>query len=199
MTPTARITLVGGLLALTLVACTQDAHGVDDGPDRGVARPDAAQDIGADRGDLAVRDRGDRDPVDRRVDQADPFEVKRRAAVNRRRRLILNNDGDDVLYAKTPTPGGLLAARTTGLETTHVDAPFCCTNRGTFSLHSHRTKVATQYSKGIMPALVAAGTDPLQVMIDGIRGPAYRSLLREALGLGGGVQRLFLLVSRSSG
>ena len=44
----------------------------------------------------------------------------RKQAASRRRRVIFNNDGDDVFLAETPTPESFLAARTTGIEGNHV-------------------------------------------------------------------------------
>ncbi|MGC9319088.1 MAG: hypothetical protein ACP5KN_13730 [Armatimonadota bacterium] len=107
----------------------------------------------------------------------DAFERQREQMLDRQRRVILNNDGGDaVVAAKQPTRQGMLAARTIGLEDTHVDTIFYCTNRGTFSRHSHRTEVGEtftrtdgRYESNVVPALIQQGTDPLQVMIEWCR------------------------------
>lgn len=105
------------------------------------------------------------------------FERVRTQMLQRQRRVILNNDGGDAtVSARELTPEGMLAARTVGLEDTHVDTIFYCTNRGTFSRHSHRSEVSEaftrtdgRYARNVIPSLLALGTDPLQVMIDWCR------------------------------
>jgi len=107
----------------------------------------------------------------------DAFERQRREMLDRERRVILNNDGGDaVVKAREPTREGMLTARTIGLEDTHVDTIFYCTNRGTFSRHTHRSEVSEtfmrtdgRYERNVVPALLEQGTDPLQVMIDWCR------------------------------
>ncbi len=103
----------------------------------------------------------------------DAFERQRTEMLDRQRRVILNNDGGDALRTAPDSPvESMLTARTLGLEETHVDTIFYCTNRGTFSRHSHRTEVS-EYLVGpgephentIFGALVRAGTDPLEVMV----------------------------------
>ncbi len=109
--------------------------------------------------------------------EPDPFERQRQRMLQRQRRVILNNDGGDaIMTAREPTPEGMLAARTIGLEDTHVDTIFYCTNRGTFSRHSHRSDVSEtftstegRYHNNIVGALIEQGTDPLQVMVDWCR------------------------------
>ena len=107
----------------------------------------------------------------------DAFERMRAEMLGRQRRVILNNDGGDAtVTAKEPTAEAMLAARTVGLEDTHVDSIFYCTNRGTFARHSHRSEVSEEFlrtdgrfAKNMVPALVEQGTDPLQVMIEWCR------------------------------
>lgn len=109
--------------------------------------------------------------------QDDAFEAMRREMLSRQRRVILNNDGGDaVVTLKEPTREAMLAARSYGLEDTHVDTIFYCTNRGTFARHSHASEVSEtfmsregRYSKNVTPVLIEQGTDPLQVMIDWCR------------------------------
>ncbi len=107
----------------------------------------------------------------------DAFERMRAEMLGRQRRVILNNDGGDAtVTAKEPTAEAMLAARTVGLEDTHVDTIFYCTNRGTFSRHSHRSEVSEEFlrtdgrfAKNMVPALIEQGTDPLQVMVEWCR------------------------------
>lgn len=107
----------------------------------------------------------------------DAFERMRDEMLQRQRRVILNNDGGDaVVTAKERSAEGLLASRTIGLEETHVDTIFYCTNRGTFSRHSHRSEVSEpylrtdgRYANNVVPVLLEQGTDPLQVMVDWCR------------------------------
>ncbi|MGI5817855.1 MAG: family 10 glycosylhydrolase [Armatimonadota bacterium] len=109
--------------------------------------------------------------------QDDDFERQRAEMLQRQRRVILNNDGGDaVVAARGPSAEGMLAARTIGLEDTHVDTIFYCTNRGTFSRHSHRSEVSEtftgtegRFADSVVPLLIEQGTDPLQVMVEWCR------------------------------
>jgi hypothetical protein len=70
----------------------------------------------------------------------------RRELARRPRRVIMNNDGCDVLYfpnAEKATTEAFLAKRTTPLAGTQVDAiAFCPTSSG-FGFFTHNTKVGT--------------------------------------------------------
>jgi len=107
---------------------------------------------------------------------------QRRSDVARRpRRIIMNNDGCDVLYFpkdQKATIEGFLAKRTTPLAGTQVGTiAFCPTSSG-FSHFTHNTKVGTLltrsgYEFGILPGtrniakeLIDQGTDCLQAVID---------------------------------
>jgi hypothetical protein len=115
--------------------------------------------------------------VTAQAQDADAFERQRAEMLDRPRRIILNNDGGDaVMQAREATPEGMLKPRTIGLEDTQVDTIFYCTNRGTFSRHTHRSEVSEvftgtegRYQHNITGALIEQGTDPLQVMIDWCR------------------------------
>jgi hypothetical protein len=105
----------------------------------------------------------------------------RHQLAHRQRRVIMNNDGCDVLYfpaSEKATVEGFLAKRTTPLAGTHVDAiAFCPTSSG-FSYFTHNTKVGTVltragYEFGLEPntrniakELIDLGTDCLQAVVD---------------------------------
>jgi glycosyl hydrolase family 10 len=97
------------------------------------------------------------------------------------RRVIMNNDGCDVLYFpkdEKTTVEGFLAKRTTPLAGTHVDTiAFCPTSSG-FSYFTHNTKIGTVltrsgYEFGILPntrniakEMIDQGTDCLQAVVE---------------------------------
>ncbi len=98
----------------------------------------------------------------------------RRQAADRPRRIIFNNDGNDpVTKIKRPSVDDMLAARTTGLAGTQVDAIFYCTFCAGFGNFTHLTKVGQvhfargeRFEHNQMEAFAAAGIDPLRVMAD---------------------------------
>ncbi len=98
----------------------------------------------------------------------------RQKASSRRRRVIFNNDGDDVFLAREPTPAAFLATRCTGLEGTHVDTIAYCTCAGGFDNYSHESRVAPLFTATIdfvLPqnharALIDQGRDNLTLVID---------------------------------
>jgi hypothetical protein len=105
----------------------------------------------------------------------------RHQLAHRQRRIMMNNDGCDVLYFpadEKATAEGFLAKRTTPLAGTHVDAiAFCPTSSG-FSYFTHNTKIGTVLTRsghefGIQPntrniaqELIDQGTDCLQAVVD---------------------------------
>lgn len=106
---------------------------------------------------------------------------RRHEVAHRRRRIVMNNDGCDVLYfpkGENATVEGFLAKRTTPLAGTHVDAiAFCSTSSG-FSYFTHNTRVGTLLTRsghefGIQPdtrnvaqELIGLGTDCLEAVIE---------------------------------
>jgi len=106
---------------------------------------------------------------------------KRQELAQRERRIVMNNDGCDVLYFpknEKATVENFLAKRTTPLAGTHVDAiAFCPTSSG-FSFFTHHTKVGTVLARhggdyGIQPGtrniaqdLIDGGTDCLRAVIE---------------------------------
>jgi hypothetical protein len=109
------------------------------------------------------------------------FRRARKELAHRQRRIIMNNDGCEVLYfpeKEKATVAGFLAKRTTPLAGTHVDTiAFCPTSSG-FSYFTHNTQVGTVLTRsgrefGVEPntrnitqELIDLGTDCLQAVID---------------------------------
>ncbi|MFV1966964.1 MAG: hypothetical protein ACC628_16175 [Pirellulaceae bacterium] len=103
----------------------------------------------------------------------------RRDLAHRPRRVIMNNDGCEVLYYpdnEEVTVENLLAKRTTALAGTHVDTiAFCPTSSG-FSFFTHNTSIGTILTRsgpefGIQPGtrniakeLIDLGTDCMQAV-----------------------------------
>ncbi|MFP4502529.1 MAG: twin-arginine translocation signal domain-containing protein [Candidatus Hydrogenedentota bacterium] len=99
------------------------------------------------------------------------YKAARMEARNRRRRIIMNNDGNDVHHAEpgSPmTPEFFLSRRTTALLDSQVDSIFYCT--GVFNYYMHPSEESELLVREGVPgrflnALLAQGTDPLDTMI----------------------------------
>jgi len=97
----------------------------------------------------------------------------RREAAHRKRRMIFNNDGDDVIYTrKEPTAEALLALRTSPLVGSQVDGIFY-SNSLCFGDALHQSQVfnpflCTDYifEDNGLPQLLERDIEPIQVMID---------------------------------
>ena len=97
----------------------------------------------------------------------------RREAAQRPRRMIFNNDGDDVIYyEKELTPESLLALRTSPLLGSQVDSIFY-SNSMCFGDALHNSQVfrpftsrADLFKDNPMEEYLAIGLDPIQVMVD---------------------------------
>ncbi|MBN1292331.1 MAG: family 10 glycosylhydrolase [Candidatus Latescibacteria bacterium] len=98
------------------------------------------------------------------------FIETRKKAAHRKRRIIMNNDGND-LNAKKPdepvTPEIFLGKRTTPLLGSHVDSIFYCT--GVFNFYSHKsdeTELLTsdESAAKYVHELIQQGTDSLEIM-----------------------------------
>jgi len=95
-------------------------------------------------------------------------------AVNRPRRVIFNNDGNEPIYfCKAATAEDLLRARTTPLAGSHVDAIFYCTWSSGFGLFTHNTKVGqvfdtreAMFAPNRTREFLDKGLDPLAIMVD---------------------------------
>jgi hypothetical protein len=107
--------------------------------------------------------------------------AQRRELAFRRRGLIMNNDGCDVLYYPGSQPlsaAAFLDQRTTALAGTQVGAIAYCTISSGFSFFTHNTKVGTLLDRqsapyGIEPTtrnvareLIDQGTDCLKLVVD---------------------------------
>jgi hypothetical protein len=98
----------------------------------------------------------------------------RKAALDRQRRIIFNNDGcEPVMFMKTPSAQQLLDLRTSPLAGTQVDSIFDCTLSSGFGLFTHFTKVGQvftttegRFASNQMQALLERGIDPLQIKVN---------------------------------
>ena len=96
----------------------------------------------------------------------------RQSAVNRPRRMIFNNDGNEPYNAMTsPTVEEFLELRTKPLVGSQVDSIFYCTSIG-FGTFTHFTKVGQvfparegPYKNNQLPAMQELGIDPLAEMV----------------------------------
>jgi hypothetical protein len=100
------------------------------------------------------------------------------AARDRPRRIIFNNDGGETRVPPAPIPAldGFLPVRLSPLAGTQVDTIVFDTTAGTFNRFAHETRVAEpflvqegRYRHNLLPAHLAAGTDPLRVVIASAR------------------------------
>ncbi|MBM4079483.1 MAG: hypothetical protein FJ278_07265, partial [Planctomycetes bacterium] len=97
----------------------------------------------------------------------------RKEAAQRHRRIIFNNDGDDVIYTqKEPTVEALLALRTTPLVGSQVDSIFY-SNSLCFGQSLHKSAVMEPFTctdyifkDNSLPQLMERGLDPIQIMVD---------------------------------
>jgi len=90
-----------------------------------------------------------------------PSELRLEAR-DRERRIIVNNDGCDILKAP-PTREGFLAVWSDYLKNTQVDAIFYCPFSSGLSLFTHKTKVGEVLDHPNVKALHEAGLDPLEM------------------------------------
>jgi len=103
-------------------------------------------------------------------------------AAHQDRRIIFDNDGNEVVYyMDEATPEALLKKRTTGVLNTHVDTIVYCTWSSGFSYFTHNTKAGVPFvstaeepgkgpgsgfSKNKAQALFDKGLDPLTIVTD---------------------------------
>jgi hypothetical protein len=109
----------------------------------------------------------------RRESPTESLKAWRKSAADRRRRIILNNDGNEaVVHMTRPSADDFLKCRTSGLVGSQVDSIFYCTTGG-FGTFKHLTKVGQLYTLRMEPhadnqlqAMAEKGLDPLKIMTD---------------------------------
>ena len=98
--------------------------------------------------------------------------TERRQLARRKRRMIFNNDGDDVIYyTPVATPENLLKVRTTPLLGSLADSIFysnsMCFGDTLLDSKVMRPFIAKDYfTKNSLPDFLAQGTDPLKIMVE---------------------------------
>lgn len=106
--------------------------------------------------------------------EKDDFQKLHQQAINRTRRIIFNNDGNEpVVFCKEATAEELLKQRTSPLIGSQVDSIFYCTWSSGFSLFTHNTKVGqvfntreAMFTNNLSQEFLDKGIDPLCVMTD---------------------------------
>ncbi len=110
--------------------------------------------------------------VDPGLLRRDSMKESRKAAAHRKRRIVMDNDGNEpVYYVKQATAEALLACRTTDLLGTQVNTIVYCTWSSGFGLFTHNTKVGEiftcteeKFSTNKTADFIAQGTDPLEIV-----------------------------------
>ncbi|MFH1266081.1 MAG: hypothetical protein ABIK89_10165, partial [Planctomycetota bacterium] len=104
--------------------------------------------------------------------RAQPAPSDRKALARRRRRIIFNDDGDDVWHPDASTPEGFISVRLKHMLGTQADTLFYCTTQS-FNYFTHNTKVGEvfvnregPFANNNMPALLDQGTDPLELAVE---------------------------------
>lgn len=99
-------------------------------------------------------------------------DAQRKKLAYRRRRIIFNDDGDDVWHIDAKTPDGFVGVRLRHMRDTQVDTLFYCTTQS-FNYFTHNTKVGEVFLRregpfqhNNMQALLDAGTDPLKLALE---------------------------------
>jgi hypothetical protein len=97
------------------------------------------------------------------------LEAARRQAAQRKRRVIYNNDGDDIWAKGADTLEKFLALRHTPLLETHVDSIYYCTTQS-FNFFTHQTRVAEvfrskdgSFANNNLTQFLEQGTDGLRM------------------------------------
>jgi Glycosyl hydrolase-like 10 len=91
---------------------------------------------------------------------------QRKTVLQEKRRIIFNNDGDDVAnYLKDRTLKSILVPRSNELRNSQVDSVFYSTH-ASFGTVSHRSKVGFIRKRGAHRELSKLGTDTLQITLD---------------------------------
>ncbi|MCP4171627.1 MAG: hypothetical protein GY758_12740 [Fuerstiella sp.] len=101
--------------------------------------------------------------------ELEALDAARQTAAHRRRRVILNNDGDDIWQKGADTVRKFLAVRHTPLLQTHVDS-ICYSTTQSFNFFTHDTKIAEvfrskdgTFADNNLTAFLEQGTDGLRM------------------------------------
>ncbi len=104
--------------------------------------------------------------------EATALAAARKRAAHRTRRIVFNNDGDDIWAAGADTTSRFLAMRHTPLIGTHVDSIHYCTTQS-FNLFTHQTKIGEvftarggQFADNNLEKFLAQDTDGLRMSSD---------------------------------
>jgi Glycosyl hydrolase-like 10 len=96
----------------------------------------------------------------------------RKQMAQRKRRIIFNNDGDDIFhYSSEPSPKAILKPRMNHLLNSQVDCVFYSTH-ASFGAVNHRTKVGFNLKaregkgKSVVQSLAEQGTDSIEIMLN---------------------------------
>jgi hypothetical protein len=97
----------------------------------------------------------------------------RKKAAHRTRRIIFDNDGNDVLYLDKADADELIESRTKALVGSHVDTVVYCSLSAGFGQFTYNTKIGNvftskdgRYAKNKTKEFIAQGTDPLRIIVD---------------------------------
>ena len=109
-----------------------------------------------------------------RPQQTDSLESARKAAVERQRRVIFNNDGDDLLHLDGPaTAEKFLAVRTDHTAGTMVDSVFYFSRRPISPLYTGA--VTREPLAGRLRDLARHGADDLRLVIEASASREWKS------------------------
>lgn len=121
---------------------------------------------------------------DRRMEASEvaALDAARHQAAHRRRRVVFNNDGDDIWQKGANTVETFLAARHTPLLETHVDSIYYSTTQS-FNFFTHDTKVAEvfrskdgSFADNNLTTFLEQGTDGLRMSCDFARQHGLESM-----------------------
>ena len=112
-----------------------------------------------------------------RQQQIQKLRQARKKAAHRKRRIIYNNDGGEIISLKKADAKTLLKARTTGISGKQVDTIVYSTWGSGFGYFTHNTKVGQIFVNkdyghynNKTAEFIAQGTDPLKIMVEFCRG-----------------------------
>ena len=101
---------------------------------------------------------------------SEPESARKRLA-HRRRRIIFNDDGDDIWNPRSSTPEGFISVRIRHMLDTQADTLFYSTTQS-FNYYTHNTRIgdvflsrSAPYQNNQMQPLLDLGTDPLALAV----------------------------------